>query len=239
MAFPKSFASANTVSQVLAVILFFQLPLIIFGFGHYQQKLKRTTQVENKVSDSQVIQNTPTTPTPIPTIPVTTSPNNKDWFRYMNPSFDYYIDFPKTYSYGSDRANAISFEKLVDYPHRTSYYIFIEKGEAIRLSEGQLAELEQMGIGEVKVVAKAESPLPSEYKTYERLPDVSFGQKKVKAFIQKTVWEASKDTHLYTYIYDGNEQYIFGGLTNENEDSQDSISYDEFKKIISTIRFLD
>lgn len=239
MAFPKSFASANTVSQVLAVILFFQLPLIVFGFGYYQQKLKKTTQVENKVSDSQIIRNTPPTSTPIPTISVTTSPNNMDWFRYMNPSLDYYIDFPKTYSYGSDRINAISFEKMVEYPHRTSYYIFVEKGEAIRLSEGQLAELDRMKIGEVKVVAKAESPLPSEYKTYERLPDVSFGQKKAKAFIQETVWEASKDTRLYTYIYNGNEPYVFGGLTNENENSQDSISYVEFKKIISTIRFLD
>lgn len=178
-------------------------------------------------------------PTLVPTTTPALSPNISGWYRYMSPTLDYYVDYPKTYSYGSSMKNEVSFEKQVNYPHRTSYYIFIEKGEAIRESKEKLSELGQMEIGEVKVVAKTESPLPSEYKTYKRLPDVYFGQKKAMAFIQETVWEASKNTRLYIYVYEGKDTYVFGGLTNGAKESEDVISYPEFREIISTLRFLD
>lgn len=239
MAFPKSFASARPLSQVAAIILFVNLPLIVFWFGMYEQKKSSTLNMRNSDTNVESIHQPVLEPTLIPTTTPALSPNIPGWYRYMSPTLDYYVDYPKTYSYGSSMKNEVSFEKQVNYPHRTSYYIFIEKGEAIRESKEKLLELGQMEIGEKKVVTKTESPLPSEYKTYKRLPDVYFGQKKAMAFIQETVWEASKNTRLYTYIYEGKDTYVFGGLTNDTEESEDAISYAEFREIISTLRFLD
>lgn len=239
MPFLKSFTSAHPVSKVMAVILFMQLPLIVFGFGMYQQKYMASKGPQNMREISATVQEMKPEPTRIPTSSPILSPNKPGWYRYMSTTLDYYIDYPETYSYGNGNGNEVSFEKQSNVPHRTNYYIFIEKGESIRESKEKIAELKQMDVGEEKVVMKKESSLPSEYKTYKRLSDISLGQKKAMAFVNETVWEAGKDTRLYTYIYEGQDTYVFGGLTNETDKSEDVITFAEFKEIISTLRFLD
>jgi hypothetical protein len=167
------------------------------------------------------------------------APNRPGWYRYMSNLFDYYIDYPYTYVYGNDTAATVSFEKMLNYPHGIGDFIFIDRGPSLQFSQAKIDEMKQMAMGEIKVVMKKESSLPSQFKTYERLPDTYFGTKKAMSFVNKDVWEAGEGTYLYVYIYDGSTDYVFGGLTTEIITSEDAISYSEFKEIISTLRFLD
>lgn len=167
------------------------------------------------------------------------TPNRPGWYRYMSNLFDYYIDYPYTYVYGNDTAATVSFEKMLNYPHGIGDFIFIDRGPSLQFSQAKIDEMKQMAMGEIKVVMKKENSLPSQFKTYERLPDTYFGTKKAMSFVNKDVWEAGEGTYLYVYIYDGSTDYVFGGLTTEIITSEDAISYSEFKEIISTLRFLD
>lgn len=233
MGFPKKLTTVNILSIVLAVMLFILFPLIGFYLCiTYQKNIKTTSNEVKKEVEKNIV---PTlTPTPI-TIP---SPNKTGWNRYMSKNLDYYIDYPMTYGYGNSDKKSVSFEKNVNYPHRTNCWIFIDKGFSNQFSQAEFDELKQMKIGEIRVVAKKESSLPSEFKTYERLPDVYFGTAQAKSFVNKKVWEGD---HMYIYLYEGNGgvPYIFGGFTTEGKGIEDYISYSELKEIISTLRFLD
>jgi hypothetical protein len=234
MSLPKSLTTVTTFSKILAALLFILFPLIGFQFGMLYQKSINGISSDVKFEEKKkiILKLTPT-PSPI------SSPSKIGWNRYMSKSLDYYIDYPKIYLCGNDNELSVSFEKKVNYPHRTNYWVFIDKGVSPQFSQTKIDELKQMGVGEVKVIMKKESSLPSQFKTYERLPDTYFGVKKAMSFVNKDVWEAGEGTYLYTYIYEGRDTYIFGGLTNESKDSEDNISYSEFKDIISTLRFLD
>ncbi|MCX6730240.1 MAG: hypothetical protein NTZ55_00130 [Candidatus Roizmanbacteria bacterium] len=230
MTLPKSITTVTTFSKMLAALLFIVCPLIGFQFGiSYQRGIDTISGgVKVGMEKKTVIQPTPT-PSPI------SSPSKIGWNRYMSKGFDYYIDYPKTYWYGIENKNSVSFEKMVNDPHRTSCWIFIDSSF---LSQVELDELKQMGIGEAKVIAKKESSIPSKFKTFERLPDELFGTKNAKSFVNRNVWEGD---HMYVYIYEekGKTPYIFGGFTSENKDSKDKISYLELKEIVSTLRFLE
>lgn len=231
MSLPKSLTTVTTFSKILAALLFILFPLIGFRFGmNYQKSIATISDVvKNEVEKKTVLK-------PTPTLHSISSPNKIGWYRYMSNNLDYYIDYPKTYGYGNDTKSSVSFEKKVNYPHRTNCWIFFDKGF---FSQVEFDELKQMRVGETKVIAKKESSIPSQFKTYERFPDTYFGTKKTMSFVNRDVWEAREGTYLYTYIYEGKDTYIFGGLTNESKDSEDNISYSELKDIISTLRFLD
>jgi hypothetical protein len=234
MILSKSVTTVTVFSKFLASILFLLFPIFGFSLGMSYQRNVDSLVLREK---TEAIKNT--IPNPSPTSTPYVSVSNPNWYRYMSSNLDYYIDYPKTYWYGNDTVTSVSFEKKVDYLHVTNSYIFIDTGVSPQFSQAKIDELKQMAIGEVKIVAKKESSLPSQFKTYERLSDVNFGSKKAMAFVNKTVWEAREGTYLYTYIYEGKNTYIFGGLTNENKESKDTISYTEFRDIISTLRFLD
>lgn len=234
MNLPKSLTTVTMFSKILATLLFILFPLIGFRFGVTYQKSIDTISSEgkNEIEMKEVLE-------PTSTLPPISSPNRNGWYRYMSNTLDYYIDYPNTFKYGNDDEQSVSFEKIVNDPHRANNWIFIDKGVSSQFSQAKIDELKQMRVGEVKVILKKESSLPSQFKTYERLSDTYFGAKKALSFLQKDVWEAGIGTYLYTYIYEGKNTYIFGGLTNESKDTKDNISYSEFKEIISTLRFLD
>lgn len=233
MGLPKSLTTVTTFSKILAATLFISFPLIGFYFGMaYQKNIDIiSSEIKNEAERNEIAK-----PTPTPHIII--SPNKTGWNRYVSKNLDYYIDYPATYGYGNDNEETVSFEKNVKYPHRTNCWIFIDKGFSNQFSQAEFDELMQMKEGEIRVVAKKESSLPSEFKTYERLPDVYFGTEKAKAFVNKKVWEGD---HMYIYLYEGkgNTPYIFGGFTSEGKGVEDYISYSELKEIISTLRFLD
>lgn len=234
MKLPKSLTTVTTFSKILAALLFILFPFIGFRLGVSYQKsvdyvlFNTNDKIEEKKSAEPTL-----IPSPI------SSPNKTGWYRYMNSSLDYYIDYPKMYAYTISGETSVSFEKQVNYPHRTNYWIFIDKGPTSQFSQAKLDELKQMKIGEVRVIMKNESSLPSQFKTYERLPDTYFGTKKAMAFVNKNVWEGGEGTHMYVYIYESMDTYIVGGLTNEKNTSEDNIAFSEFKDIVSTLRFLD
>lgn len=196
---------------------------------NYQKEIDTASNnIKMKAGKKTTIQPT-STPSPI------VSPNKPGWNRYMSKSLDYYIDYPETYGYGGESKNAISFEKRVSYPHRTSCWIFINDG---LFSKAELDLLNQMNPGETMVIKKEGDTIPKEFNTYERLPDTFLGTKKAKSFVNRKVWEGD---HMYLYIYErqGKVPYVFGGFTSEDKGSEDNISYSELKEVISTLRFLD
>lgn len=234
MSLPKSLTTVTTFSKTIAVFVFMLLFLVGIRFGmSYQMSLCLISDDLQKAAEKNK------NLLPIPTLKPIPSASKIDWYRYMSKTLDYYIDYPKNYWYGSNSDVAVSFEKEANYPHRTNYWIFIEKGVSPQFSQAKIDELKQMKVGEKKVIMKKESSLPSQFKTYERLPDAFFGNKKAIAFVNKDNWEAEMGTYLYTYIYEGRNTYIFGGATNESNKSKDNITYSEFKEIISTLTFLD
>ena len=234
MSIPKSITTVTAFSKMLAAFLFILFPLVGFRFGmSYQKSIDIIlNDVQNQYEKKKMLR-----PTPTPT--TVSSPNKMDWYRYMSDRLDYYFDYPKNFKYEVDAKSSAILEKKVPYLHRLNNHIFIDREESPQFSQTKIDELKQMIIGETKVISKNESSLPSKFKTYERLPDVYFGDKNTLSFVNKDVWEAGEGTSLYLYIYEGKDTYIFGGLTNDSKDGEDNISYSEFKEIISTLRFLD
>jgi len=226
MSLPKSLTTVTSFSKIFAGILFILFPLVGFRFGMlYQKSADIISNDESAQSERKIVLSPTSIPTPI------LSPNKSGWYRYISSNFDYYFDYPNTYSLGSDG----SLEKKVNYPHRTSSWIFINNG---LFSNAQLDILNRMSFGETIVIRKDEDTIPKEFNTYERLQDVFFGTKKIKSFVNKNVWEGD---HLYVYIYEGQGKVLhtFGGFTTEGNDAEDNISYSELKEVISTLRFLD
>lgn len=231
---------SHTVTKVTAfsrlMATFVLAVLILAGFRLgilYQKSIEISSRPPVVLP---VISSTPQQPKVLKQI---AAPNKPGWYRYMSNLLDYYIDYPYTYGYGNDTDATVSFERTLDYPHGIGNYIFIDRGPSLQFSQAKIDEMKQMAMGEIKVVMKKENSLPSQFKTYERLPDTYFGTKKAMSFVNKDVWEAGEGTYLYVYIYEGNTDYVFGGLTTEIITSEDAISYSEFREIISTLRFLD
>lgn len=229
MTLPKTLTTATTFSKILAMLLFIFFPLVGFRYGMlYQKGIDDTLRSVKTDTEKKVIMQPILTPSPIP------SPNKAGWYRYMSKSFDFYLDYPNTYWYGGEGLASVSFEKKVDYPHRTNSWIFINDGI---FTKEELDILNQMSPGEIKVIKKADDAIPSTFNTYERLPDFVFGTKKAKSFVNRSVWEGD---HLYVYLYEENGRlYVFGGFTTESKDEKDYISYAELKEVLSTLRFMD
>lgn len=145
------------------------------------------------------------------------------------------IDYPKNYSYSIDDKGAISFEKVVDYPHRTNSWIFINKN---LLDREELIALNTMKLGEKRIIKKEGTTIPDNFNVYERLPNKMFGDKEAKSFVNKNIWEGDQ---LYLYLIENRDKtlYLFGGFINDYGDSEDNITYAEFNSIISTFRILD
>lgn len=222
MVLPKSLTTVTLFSKALAALLFILFPLIGFQYGMmYQQSIKNT-------SKEAVI------PPPTPTQPPISSPSKTSWNRYMSKNLDYYIDYPKTFGYAEESENTVSFEKRVDYPHKTNCWIFIN--DEI-FSKEELSILSKMSLGEARVVKKDENTLPNKFNIYKRLPDITLGSKTAKSFVNSQVWEGD---HLYVYVYEeqGKSPFVFGGFTREDKE-QDSISYAELQEVVFTLRFLD
>lgn len=166
------------------------------------------------------------------------SPEKMGWIRYTDPNNKYYLDYPKTFSAVDEGDNKVMFEKrIVTVPHGVDDYIFIQKGASLQWTLEEIEALKKMEVGKNAVIRSKDNPFPSKFFTFERLPDSSLGDKKIKSFISKSVWEFPEGTILYTYIYEGANDYIFGGLTDESVENKDNISMKEFKDIISTIHF--
>jgi len=166
------------------------------------------------------------------------SPTKLGWMRYTDLNNEYYLDYPKTFLVRENGKNSIIFEKnIVTEPHGVDYYIFIQKGESFQWKKEEIESLKKMVIGEKYVMRNKENSLPSKFLTYERLQNLTLGDKKIKAFINRSVWEFPEGTLMHVYLYEGKSDYIFGGLTDEAVDNKDNISLKEFKDIISTINF--
>ena len=94
-----------------------------------------------------------------------------------------------------------------------------------------------MTIGEKKIIVKNSTSLMDQFNTYKRLPDVEIDNKKMKAFLNQRPFEFVEGTNHYLYMYEGTSDYFFGGLTNEDSDVEDSISFREMEEMVSTVRF--
>lgn len=166
------------------------------------------------------------------------SPTKPNWMRYTNPDNEYHLDYPKTFSVREEGSNTIIFEKnIVTEPHGVDDYIFIQKGESFQWKKEEIEPLKKMNIGEKNVIRLKDDSLPAKFLTYERSQDLTLGDKKIKAFINRSVWEFPEGTLLHVYLHESKNDYIFGGLTDETINNKDNISQKEFDSIISTIRF--
>lgn len=166
------------------------------------------------------------------------SPEKTGWMRFTDLSNEYYLDYPNTFSAVQEGDDKVMFEKrIVTIPHGVDDNIFVQKGASLQWTLQEIEALKKMKIGESKVIRTKDNSLPSKFLTFERLPDISLGSKIVKSFINKAVWEFPEGTSLYVYLYEGTNDYVFGGLTNESMENRDNITVKECKEIISTINF--
>jgi len=170
---------------VLLIVLFC---LLSFYLGiNYQKNIDNVRYYSFSNSKKGIV-------IPSPTFKPIGSPNRAGWYRFIGKNYDYLIDYPKNYSYSIDDKGAISFEKVVDYPHRTDSWIFINKN---LLDREELIALNTMKLGEKRIIKKEGTTIPDNFNVYERLPNKMFGDKEAKSFVNKNIWEGDQ---LYLYL---------------------------------------
>ena len=222
--------STTNFSRLFAFILLLTLPFIGFGLGMGYQK-----NIDLKITN--VIDAKPIVPSVAP-MPKE-SPNRRSWNRYQTET--YIIDYPSNYSYFPDVKDKrnIMFEKIAEYPHVTSSFIFIDSAESSLLIKKQIEELSNLEVGQTYVLSNDNNSEMAQFNTYIRLSDIYLGNKKFKSFVNKKPWEFPEGTKELLYFSGSESKYVFGGFVQNDTKLVDTITELELKDIISTITFLD
>lgn len=245
MHLPKLPTTGMLYPKLIVVGLFIILPIVGFIAGkQFGTVTVQPTSVINQYSqtvDNSAEKTSPPSELAQPTPAPVKSVKRTNWNRYMSSLYDYYLDYPSAYEFYADTSTQITFQKKSDEPNSSEDYIFVYTGFSTQYDEEIIKQLENIPVGKTEVAKRKNNPLPDGFSTYERLADEMIAGKEVKAYLQKKVFEFSKNTtlHLYVYKAQNNTIYTFGGLTNDTEIKNGHISTSEFKDILSTLTFLD
>ncbi len=226
----KSFDKGVLLNSYLIIILVFLILNNLIKIGYFLNLInKYQVKKENQTIPTISINSNKVSKLPSP------SPG---WKRYIDDKGDYYLDLPNYFVWNRQEENSVLFEKnLTQKPHRTNNYIQITKKYSLKNTEEKINKLKEMSIGEKKVIQfnLSINNEISKFYTYERLPNDYINDYQAIIFINKKPFEAREGDNYYIFLID---DYIIEAITNENNDSLDNISYDEFYKIISSFRII-